>query len=152
MLVCCILVPPEAVFEPSLTRGNPKTMPHLAGSYLENTNEDFTCSIRNVLPGKDSTSFEFYYGSKLRLQSKNGAGEIVEKDEGDGTKSVEWKFTTFLNRNDNGGNCRCSVDWKAGQYEEMGLRSKLVDHLNVTCTCQNIYTKLRLENKDFVLR
>ena len=130
-----IIVPPKPDVEPSLQRENPKTLPQeaLAGPYLENLNEDFICSIKNVLPGKKSTSFKFYQNSKLRLQSKNGTGEVAEKDEGDGTKYVEWKFTTSFNRSDNRGTLRCSVDWKAGQYEVIGLKSKLTEHTNIAC-------------------
>ena len=136
-----IIVPPEADFQPGLMRGNFRNIPpaNLAGPYLENEDEDFTCYIRNVLPGKNSTSFKFYYDGKLRLQSKKGAGEVVETNESDHTKRVEWKFKTLFNRNDNGGNFRCEVDWKAGQYEVMGLRSKLTEHVNVICKFSTVY-------------
>ena len=138
--MCFILVPPKTDFIPSLTLQNPERLSqNLAGPYLEDVNEDFTCYIRNVLPGKDSTSFKFYYDSKLRLQSKNGIGKVVENDESDGTKYVEWKFTNLFDRSDNGGTFRCDVDWKAGQYQVMGLRSKLIEYVNVTCKCPTVY-------------
>ena len=135
LLVYCILVPPETDFQPILTHGNNKTslQEDLAGPFLENITEDFTCTIRNVLPGNKSTSFSLYFGDKLRLESKNGTGQVIEKDEGDGTKYVEWKFSTAFSRSDNGGNFTCNVDWKAGQYNETGLRSKWIQDVNVTC-------------------
>ena len=105
----------------------------LGGPYLENLSEDFVCSIRNVLPGKESTLFKFYYNSKVRFQSENATGKVVEKDEADGTKYLEWKFTTSFNRSDNGGVLRCGVDWKTGQYEMIGLKSKLTVHAEVIC-------------------
>ena len=140
--MCFILVPPETDFEPILTHGTPKSLPQedLTGPYLENINEHFTCYIRNVLPGKMCTSFKFYYNGKLRHQSNHGIGEVVEKDEGDGTKYVEWKFTTVFDRNDNGGSFRCTVDWKAGPYEKKGLRSKLTEHTQVICEYPKIYS------------
>ena len=105
----------------------------LTGPYLENEEENFTCYIRNVLPGKNNTSFSFYYNGKLILQSNNGTGEVVEKDEGDGTKFVEWRFTTLFKRRDNDGNFWCTLDWKAGSYEKLGLRSNLAEHTKVIC-------------------
>ena len=133
--MCYIIVPPERNFVPSLTRGNPKILPQedLAGPYSENVTEVFTCIIRNVLPGKSSTSFKFYLGNESRLQSKDGTGEIQEKDESDGTKYVEWNFTTLFNRSDNGVKFSCTVDWKAGQYEKIGLKSTLRGPVQVKC-------------------
>ena len=137
-----VVVSPKADFKPSLTRGNLNSFPQedLTGPYFENVDENFTCYITNVLPGKNSTSFKFYFNSKIRLQSKTGTGEVVEKDESDGTKYVEWKFTTMFDRSDNGGNFRCTVDWKAGQYEELGLQTKLTVPVNVKCKCVKIYS------------
>ena len=133
-------VPPETDFEPSVTRGNPRTLPQedLVGPYVENVNEHFTCYIRSVLPGKDSTSFGLYHDGKLKLQSKTGTGEVVETNEGDGTKFVEWKFSTLFTRSDNGHKFRCHVHWKAGKYEEIGL-SKLTENTKVTCKCLRMY-------------
>ena len=142
-IVACVVfsVPPKSDAKPILMR---RTFPQedLTGPYLENVDENFTCYIRNVLPGKDSTSFSFYYNYKLRLQSNNGTGEVVEKDEGDGTKYVEWKFTTKFDRGDNGGNFRCTVDWQAGSFEELGIRSDLTEHTKVICKCPMIYDRI----------
>ena len=146
-----ILVPPKT--EPDLFRGNSRPLPQadLAGPFLENVTEYFFCYVSNVLPGKNSTSFKFYFDGKLRHQSKDGVGEVVEKDEGDGTKSVEWKLNTFLSRSDNGGNFRCEVDWKAGQYEIMGLSSKQTEQVNVTCECPALYNRTTFNNKKLFL-
>ena len=65
-------------------------------------NEQFTCKMTiGKQPGKRNISFKFYYSGQLRLQSKEG--EALESDKSDGTKFVEWKFTTSFNRIDNGG-------------------------------------------------
>ena len=116
-------------------RGNLHLLPQedLAGPYFENVDENFTCYITHVSPGKNSTSFKFYFNSEIRLQSKSGTGEVVEQDESDGTKYVEWKFTIMFDRGDNGGTFMCTVDWKAGHYEELGLQSKLTVNVNVKC-------------------
>ena len=129
------LVPPKADHAPSLTRGNPQKMleEQLAGPYLENVSENFTCSIQNIVPGKDSTSFLFYFGDNLRLQSETGTGKVVEVNHGDGNKSVEWRFSTLFKRSDNSGQFWCSVNWKAGQYSRIGLKSKVTDNTKVTC-------------------
>ena len=139
----CILVPPETDSKPIVRHGNNKTLPceDLAGPYLENVPENFTCSIKNVLPGKDSTSFSFYSSDKLTLQSKNGIGDVIEMDEDDGTKHVEWKFSTSFSRKDNGGNFSCNVDWKAGQYNISGIHSKVTEHVNVTCKYVTTYNR-----------
>ena len=94
-LCVVFLVPPNADYVPNFTRVNPRTSQQkdLTGPYLENNIEDFTCYIRNVLPGKDSSSLTFYYNGKLRLQSKN-VGTVLESNESDGTKSVAWWFNT----------------------------------------------------------
>ena len=129
------IVPPKTDYDPHLTRGDPRVWPpkDLAGPYLQNVNEGFTCYIRNVLPGKNSTSFMFYYDNKLRLQSKARAGEVVESDDSDGTKFVEWKFTISFNRSDNGGKMRCIVNWKTGQYSRTGLKTRLTENIQIVC-------------------
>ena len=139
----CILVPPETDSKPILSHENTKTLlrEDLTGPYLENVPENFTCSIRNVLPGKDSTSFSFYSSGKLILQSKNGTGEVIEMDENDGTKFVEWKFSTIFSRNDNGGNFSCNMDWEAGQYKISGVHSEVTQHVNVKCKYVSIYNR-----------
>ena len=135
--MCHILVPPKTDSVPTLLNGNTKSLTqNLSGPYLEYESKDFTCYIKGVQPGKNSTSFKFYRNGKLRLQSKDGTGEVIENDEGDGTKHVEWKFTTLFSRSDNGAILRCAVDWKAGQYEVTGLESKLTVHVNITCKCE----------------
>ena len=134
--------------EPSLTRRKSKTVPQqdLAGPYLENVNVDFMCYIRNILPGKDSTSFMFYYNGKLRLQSANDTEEVLEGNQGDGTKFVEWKFTTTFNRSDNGGKFDCTVKWKAGPHSKSGLKSKVTENTTVICKCPKHTTEPLLSN------
>ena len=141
--MCCILVPPKTAIGPILTHENTKTLPQedLAGPYLENVTENFTCSIKNILPGKDSTSFSFYSGKKLRLRSENGTGKVIQNDEGDGTKYVEWKFSTFFSRSENGGNFSCNVDWKAGQYMETDLSSTMTQYVNIMCKYPILYNR-----------
>ena len=115
---------------------------------MENVIQDFTCGVKNVLPGKNSTSFKFCYNGRVGLQSKNGMGTVVENDQGDGTKYVEWKFSTWFNRNDNGGKFSCAVDWKVAQYGVMDLKSKVVEHANITCKCPTLYSN---KKQNFVL-
>ena len=131
---CCILVPPKSDHRPDFKQGPVKTSPSsdLKGPYLENANWEFTCEIRHVLPGKNNTSFEFYYNGNLRLQSK-GVGQLVETDEDDHTKHVKWIFTTSFTRSDNGGNMLCQVMWKAGQYNKQHLKSALAKNVQITC-------------------
>ena len=125
--------PPKDDYKPALIRGDPSK--DLTGPYLENVNEYFTCYIRKVLPGKCSTSFKFYYDGKLRLESKARVGEVVESTESDGTKLVEWNFTTSFSRSDNGGSMRCHVNWKAGPYNRPGLKSINTENVQVRCKC-----------------
>ena len=130
-----IIVLPANDNELTLTHRNSKTMlqQDLVGPYLENVNEDFTCIIRNILPGKESTSFMFYYNDKLRLQSANGTGEVLQSNQADGTKLVEWKFPSMFHRSDNGGKFRCHVIWKAGLYSNTDLKSKVTENVTVIC-------------------
>ena len=100
---------------------------------MENVNTDFTCLIRYVVPGKDSTSFMFYYDNTLKLQSDNGTGEVAESYDHDGTNIVQWKFTTSFNRSNNGGKMQCIVNWKAGQYVRSGLKGRLTEHITLIC-------------------
>ena len=139
VFVVAYLAPPKTDYKPELMRTDPSK--DLVGPYHENINEHFTCCIRKVLPGKSSTSFKFYYDGKLRLQSKGGVGEVVERTESDGTKLVEWKFTTSFNRSDNGGNMRCHVIWKAGPYNRPGLKSINTENVQVKCKCLMIYNR-----------
>ena len=127
------LVPPKSDYKPDFKHGYVKASPSgdLKGPYLENVNWEFTCHIRNVLPGKDNTLFEFYYNGKLRLQSK-GVGDIVETDEHDHTKHVKWTFTTSFNRSDNGGNMWCHVRWEVGQYTRKNLKSTPANNVHIT--------------------
>ena len=144
-ILCYILfiVLPGIENEPSLTRENSKTMTYenLAGPYLENIHENFTCYIRNILPGKNSTSFMFDYNDNVRLQSDE-IGEVVEGKQDDGTMFVEWRFTTPFDRSDNAGKFSCHVNWKAGQYSNSGLKSKMTDNVTVICKCPNINSKI----------
>ena len=137
ILCVVIIVLPANETKPSLTHRNSKVMPQqdLVGPYLENVTADFTCVIRNILPGKESTLFMFYYNGKFRLQSANGTGEVLEGNPGDGTKFVEWKFNTMFHRRDNGGNFWCHVNWKAGPYRKSGLKSKVTENATVICKC-----------------
>ena len=137
-----LVVPPKSDNNPYLVRGHREIRPlkDLAGPYQENVNRKFSCHIRQVLPGKDSTSFEFYYNGKLRLHSKEGVGKVVESDERDDTKHVTWIFTTSFNRSDNGGNMRCHVNWQEGQYYRRGLKSITTGNVKVRCKCPMIYT------------
>ena len=132
-----IIVLPANENEVSLTHRNSKIMPQqdLVGPYLENVKEDFTCVIRNILPGNESTSFMFYYNGQLRHLSANGTGEVIEGNQGDGTKFLEWKFTTMFHKSDNGGKFWCHVDWKAGPYSKSGLKSKVTENAKVICKC-----------------
>ena len=107
----------------------------LVGPYLENANEDFTCVIRKIQPGNESTLFMFYYDGKLRLQSANGTGVVLEDNQDECTKLVEWRFTTMFYRSDNGGKFRCDVNWKAGPYSKTGLSSKVAESATVICKC-----------------
>ena len=128
------LVPLKAGRGPCFVRGDLRTIPlkDLAGPYLEYMNENFTCDMRHVLPGKDNTLFEFYYNGKLRLQS-NKVGEIIEVGEKDQTKHVVWIFSTSFKRSDNGGKMRCIMNWEAGQYSRTRLMSELTENVEVTC-------------------
>ena len=141
-LYVIFLVPPEANYKPDFTRGDLRTNPpkDLAGPYLEHVNEDFTCDIRNVLPGKDSTVFKFYYDSSSRLRSNN-IEQVEEISQLDQTKHVVWTFSTSFHRSDNGGKMRCIVNWKAGQYNKIGLRSDLTENVQVTCKYPMIYSR-----------
>ena len=140
-----ITVLPANDNEPNLRHRNSKTMQqqNLVGPFLENVNEDFACIIRNILPGNESTSFMFHFNGKLRLQSANDTGEVLQSNQADGTKLVEWKFTSMFHRSDNGGKCRCYVNWKAGLYSKSGLKSKVTENVAVTCKyskwCHCIY-------------
>ena len=116
------------------------THENLAGPYLENVNENFTCYIRNILPGKDSTSFMFYYNDNVRLQSDE-IGDVVEGNQDDGTMFVEWRFTTSFNRSYNAGKFSCHVNWKAGQFNKSGLKSKMTKNVKVICKCPSIQSK-----------
>ena len=131
--------------EPILTHKNSKTVQQdLAGPYLENANEEFTCYIRNILPGNYSTSFLFYYNGKLRLESANGTGEVLESNQGDGTKFVEWKFTTMFHRSDNGGKFGCTVNWKAGPYRRSGVNSRVTKNAKVICKYSKTYHNMSI--------
>ena len=138
-LYAVFLVPPEADYQPGFVRGDLRTNPRrkLAGPYLQHVNEDFTCYIIHVLPGKDSTLFSFYYNGKLRMRSDR-VGEVVEVNELDHTKHVIWIFSTSFNKSDNGGNMRCIVSWEAGQYSRRGLQSELTENVQVMCKYQMI--------------
>ena len=137
-----VVVPPKSGSKPYLIRGHREIHPlkDLAGPYREDVNYKFSCHVRKVLPGKDSTSFEFYYNGRLRLQSKEEVGKVVESDERDGTKRVTWKFTTSFNRSDNRGSMRCHVNWQGGLYTRRGLKSS-TENVKVRCKCQMIYSR-----------
>ena len=128
------VVPRKIDYRPDFLQEDVKTSPSndLRGPYLENVNWKFACRIRNVLPGKNSTLFEFYYNGNLRLQSKDNVGEIEESNEHDHTKQVKWIFTTSFNRSDNAGKMKCRVKWKAGQYKS-GLDSIPTEKVQVKC-------------------
>ena len=128
------VVPPKIDYRPDFLQEHVKTSPSddLWGPYLENKTWKFTCRIRNVLPGKESTLFEFYYNDNLRLQSKDKVGQVEETEERDHTKQVKWRFTTSFNRSDNGGKMKCRVNWKAGQYKS-GLDSIPIENVQVRC-------------------
>ena len=133
-LYTVFLVPPESNYKLGFRRGYLRTNPpkDLTGPYLEHVNEDFTCDIRNVLPGKDSTLFRLYYDGNLRLKS-DSVGEIEEVGEPDNTKHVVWTFSTSFNKSDSGGKMRCNANWGAGQYSRRGLKSELTENVHVTC-------------------
>ena len=137
-------VPPKTDYRPEFIRGDLKlsSSKDLARPYVENVNEKFTCHIQKVLPGIDSTLFEFYYDGNLRLQSKDGVGQVVENDEPDHTKHIRWEFATFFNRSDNGGKMKCHVNWTAGQYKRPDLSSILSEKVQVKCKCLMIYIRL----------
>ena len=128
-------VPPESDYKPNFVQGdlNIGSSNYLAGPYLENVEMTFSCRIREVSPGKESTLFEFYYNGNLRLQSKDNVGQVEESNERDHTKQVRWMFTTSFNRSDNGGKMKCRVNWKAGQYNRSGLESIPTENVQVIC-------------------
>ena len=86
-----------------------------------------------MLPGKESTLFEFYYDGNLMLQSKDNVGRVVESDEPDHTNHVTWIFTTSFNKSDNGGKMLCCVNWKEGQYNREDLKSIPTENVQVVC-------------------
>ena len=143
MSFVAFLVPPKTDYTPEFIRGYLKlsSLKNLSGPYLENVNEKFTCHIKKVLPGNDSTLFQFYYDGNLRLQSKDGIGQVLESDEPDHTKHVTWEFATFFNRSDNGGKMKCHVNWTAGQYKRPGLKSIPTEKVQVICKCTIIYIR-----------
>ena len=130
-----ILVPPESDYKPYLIRGHRYigSLNYLTGPYLENVKRKFSCHIHKVLPGTESTLFEFYYDGNLKFQSKDKVGQVVENDESDHTKHVKWIFTTSFNKRDNGGNMTCHVSWKAGQYHMPDLLSISTENVQVVC-------------------
>ena len=136
-------VPPESDDKPDFIRGNSKTgsSNYLAGPYLENAEQKFSCHIHKVLPGKESTSFEFYYGENLRLKSKDNVGRVVESDEQDHTKHVKWIFTTAFNKSDHGGKMLCHVHFKAGQNNIQLLKSIPTENVQVICKYPMIWSR-----------
>ena len=137
------LVPPESGYKPDFIQGNLKTgsSNYLAGPYLENLEQEFSCHIHKVLPGKESTLFEFYYDGNLRLQSKDNVGRVVESDEPNHTKHVKWIFTTSFNKSDNGGKMLCCVNWKEGQYNREDLKSIPTENVQVVCKYPTICSR-----------
>ena len=144
------LVPPKSDYRPEFKRGDVKTSTSddLKGPYMEHVNWNFTCCIRNVLPGKGSTLFEFYYNGNLRLQSKDNVGQVEESSEHDHTKQVKWIFTSSFNRSDNAGKMKCHVNWKAGRHKS-GLESIPTDNVEVRCKYPHLERKICLDNKIF---
>ena len=140
-LYVVFLVPPKADNPPDFIRGDLRKNPQrdLSGPYLQHVNEDFTCHIRGVLPGKDNTLFALYYDGKTRTGSDR-VGEVVETDEFEHTKHVVWTFSTSFNRSDNGGNMRCIVSWEVGQYSRRGLKSELTENVQVICKYPMIHS------------
>ena len=84
-----------------------------------------------------SILFKFYYDGELRLQTKDGAGEVLDSKLSDGTKFVEWKFTTSFNRSDNGDYMRCHVNW-IELLSRPDLKSTNTKNVQVICKCQMI--------------
>ena len=131
----CFSVPPSATARPVLYRSDPgaANRDDKVGPYMENIPQKFTCVLRNVWPGKDSTTFKFMYSDVQRLSSKDSESNVTDSDESDSTKYVQWTFYTSFNRSDNGGSMECKADWKAGDFTVNGLTSDKTEGVQVIC-------------------
>ena len=130
---------PETYSGPFLVRGDWQNKKNSSLPYKEHVEEEFTCALWKVLPGKESTSFKLYKDDRMLLSSSHGDGNVVEKQYND-TFIVDWKFNASFDRTDNGATLRCSVHWEAGTIKETMNCSHCIDNIEVLCKylCSNL--------------